>query len=967
MEPTTILIALALAVLPQVPVKPVPTAGDDFFTGLAPLDSKPAVRKDAAAWRREIARAQLLFEIDGKAAEARRDLARTWAELTKSEAFPGRGQVALELLGLDTRIPLPVGRPDAASDLFDPRSQGTLAGELAALATDARFVAARERFVRASQRRTGDPSADSADAGQIENAVLDALRAKNTSVLQELGVAAAPTFERLVREAPDEFKPVDEDPLVFLVRCAPERASVVCRDLLSQPGLGFLVAKRVMRAMSAQPPVLDPTSSAWRVTDETGTSWFERAPTLVVTGWRDVTTALLGIPVAASEALIFAQKLSQYDALDAPLRAALVEVARSDDESLHFALARSLNSRGLRPSVEPLLVELLDTPSAEVRAVAAEELARGPRSERLLAKFADPDPRVRASIANALEPVQLQRVRYSRGGHTFEYTTVERAFDERDRPLLDRLLADGSPDVRTAALQTASSAKIRLTPEIVERLSKDPDAAVRRAVVSLLPRLAKEAAPFLERALADTDAQVRAAAKIALCERYGIFQRPQVVTGLTEAVSRPVSEPPGSALRGLAIAQLVPGPEAVVADSLRWPLTNRLLADPEDARALVRAFLAAPPNPNIPAHALWLNLLSQERGDRGTLKFLDAEAVRALLVCVHSEQPEVGQVATSPLESAERTPAVQAGMSAFVADPAISRHWRLVFWKFVAREANAEDLLVAALTKPPFPPGGPDARELDAIKDLGRCDGANDALSSVLVRIFDADVPDAVIARLAWTAIQERDAPKELSKPLLDRLSKSTEPEYEPVLQWAVKSEAEQGRWETVRAALSDSRTRNVAIATIGRLRPPQGLAWLGTYLDDPALAGMSGASAAAAIAGYLSEDAAEILLRGAERAPNTEVRKACLDGVAEIRAFLDQKASWQQRSTGAQQRDAAVAELAAMLDSKDAAQRAEAARGLATLQGVEHLPRLVRMLQDPDTKVRAAVQESLGRLNAPR
>ncbi len=187
------------------------------------------------------------------------------------------------------------------------------------------------------------------------------------------------------------------------------------------------------------------------------------------------------------------------------------------------------------------------------------------------------------------------------------------------------------------------------------------------------------------------------------------------------------------------------------------------------------------------------------------------------------------------------------------------------------------------------------------------------------------------------------------------------------VLQWAVKIEAEQGRWETVRAALADERTTGVAIATIGRLRPPQGLAWLGTYLDDPALAGKWGASAAAAIAGYLSEDAAEILLRGAELAPTQDVRKACLEGVAEIRAFLDQKASWQQRSTGAKQRDAAVAELAVMLESKDAAQRAEAARGLATLQGVEHLPRLVRMLQDPDAKVRAAVQESLGRLNAPR
>jgi len=961
MEPTTILIPLALSFFAQTPAKPVPPAGDDFFVGAGQvIDRKPAVPKDAATWRREIARAQLLFEVDGKVQAARDDIMKTWDALMRSEKFDGRREVALETLDLGSRILIRLGEKEAVDVLFDARRQGNLALELVGIEKDQRFAYSRQSAAIGRGKATPD-------ATQIDAAVLEALRAGNAGVLTELGTAAAPTFERLVRENPEEFKPIEADPLVYLMRCAPERASVLCRELLSRPGLGFLVAKRVMRAMenvkvpqlNPKPTILAWDSVVWLFSGD-GQGWSDRPPTLLDPAWRDVVTLLLQIPVAASEALRLANQLAQFDALDAPLRAALLALAYSGDPSLVLALARSVGDVGQRSTVDPLLVDLLNVPSADVRVVAARELARAPRSEPLLAKITDPDPRVRIVIASALQPGPLLGPRYGQQSWARRPLDLERRLDDRDRPLLERLLADEDADVRTAALAVASKAGIRLSTEIADRLSKDPDAEVRRDVMRLLPTSANEAASFLERGLADPEPGVRNAASLELHERYGIFQRSNGI------VSEPVAQTASPALRHLAIAQLVPGPAEVVTNGFRWPLVRRLLADPEDARALVKAFLAAPPNPNIAAQALWRGFLSSQRGEPGSLRFLDADSVRALVVRVHAEMPTIDKL-IARLDETERTPDVQAGLAAFVADPAMSRSWRLSVWTFLVNDARAESLLFSALTEPPFDANAPDPNALSALGSLERRDDSNQVLSQTLARVFDAGVPDEIVASLANFAIQRGDTPDALSKRLLERLAKSTSSSAKNVRQWAVGREAEEGRWEPVRMALGESDMRTAALTALGRARPPQGLAWLGAYLHDPTWARRNGVAAAGAIAGYLSEEAAEILLRGAELAPTPEVRKACLEGVAEIRAFLEQKASWQQRTTGAQQRDAAVAELAGMLDSKDAAQRAEAARGLATLQGVEHLPRLVRMLQDPDAKVRAAVQESLERLNAPR
>lgn len=956
MEPTTILMTLALAFGPQTPAKPVPIGGDDFFTGLG----QTVVKKDAAAWRRDIARAQLLFEVDGKVQAARDDVMKTWEALTRSESFEGRVDVALDTLQLASQILARIGDWTAAETMLARTGQGVLGKELAAVANDRRFVAAREFPERA--RRAFQRAGPSSDANQIDSAVIEALRAGNSSVLAELGAAAAPTYERLVRQSPEEYKPIEADPLVHLVRHAPERASILSRELLSRPELEFLVAKRVIRAMenvdpsptvNPKPTIFSPRSDVWRFTQDNGQN---EPPALGDTTWREVVTLLLRIPVAARDALAFVRQLAEFDALDAPLRAALVDVARSDDQALVRALASVLDGIGQRSTVDPLLVELLEVPAADVRAAAAKALSRLHRSEPLLGKVADPDPRVRSWVAAGLQPATIKEVQYFNiNRQTYPPAkSIEREFDVRDRGLVDRLLADADPGVRTAALAVASKAGIRLTPELAGRLMRDPDAEVRRSAVGLLPTNANEAAPLLERAHTDSDSRVRMAVQQEIAEHYGFgFRR---------------AERPGATLRALAVAHLVPGapdPQNNF-EPFRRNLLTQLLEDADDTRALVKAFLASPPLPRLSTQELWNNLRSREKGEPGSLRFLDAESVRALLVRAHSEKRSV-EVVGAGLDRTERPPAVTAGIAAFVADPAMSRRWRLGLWNYVAQDPQAEQLLVTALTNPPFDPKAVEPDELAVIDNLKNPGEPKTVLSGVLTKLLDARVPDAVLARLAARAIEQGDPPLAISKELYGRLAKSKEEVSFFVLSWAVQREAERGRWEPARIALDDPELLSAALIALGRRRPPEGLAWLGAHLHDPTWSRKSGTGAAAAIAGYLSEEAAEILLRGAELAPTPEVRKACLDGVAEIRAFLDQKASWQQRTTGAQQRDAAVAELAAMLDSKDPAQRAEAARGLATLQGVEHLPRLVRMLQDPDAKVRAAVQESLGRLNAPR
>jgi HEAT repeat protein len=114
-----------------------------------------------------------------------------------------------------------------------------------------------------------------------------------------------------------------------------------------------------------------------------------------------------------------------------------------------------------------------------------------------------------------------------------------------------------------------------------------------------------------------------------------------------------------------------------------------------------------------------------------------------------------------------------------------------------------------------------------------------------------------------------------------------------------------------------------------------------------------------------LDDLGADALLKAIAETGNEITRKACFDGLEQIRKYQDEKQSWQKRKGGESAREQAIADLLPMLGDKDANIRAAAARSLATLQAAEHLPKLVALLKDKDASVREAAQKALDALNS--
>ncbi len=953
MDTTTILVWASLALAPQTPK--VPTSGDDFFVGKGQTDKAP---RDMASWRRELARVQLLLEVDGQVKEARAEALKLWAELVDSPSSGHRHIALLETLDLLTRILVAGGERELAASYFDAsRQPASLRNEYVMLATNPRLAEIRARLEVVS-------SQSGVDAERIDRLVFKALREGQTAVIAELGVAAAPALETRVRDEPEELPVHDKDALPLLFACAPERAATFSLELLKAPNTGFLFAKRVLRALaSSKMSLLGGAPSAFRF-EGAGS---EVTPVLVEPVWRDLVTELLREPLVAGEALEYATRFVALDALDEPMRRAFIAYGESAEPDADNLVARSLTNRaGLRSSAGPLLEAMLRSNAVELRIAAAGELARERRSAALLARVDDPEPAVRRAVAQSLQVARLELVWFTPGGVGFQPVNpaVSRTFQPEDRPILDRLLADENALVRATALRTATSAGLRLDAAAAARFLADSDPQVRTAVMTVLPAEPDVAAPLFERALADSMIQVRDAARTELYTRFGVIRDPQGNTTVSE-----VAIPWSAALREVAVHEVVTLSGSHMASTLRWRVARLLARTPEDARALVRGIVdTADVDSSIATNTE--QVFGPEKGNEpGFWRMLDAEHIEALLRKIHAVAPGDLDVAQS-LQRSERPADLRAGIVRVVLDPAISRRFRMALLPVLREESNLASLVVRVATEPGWSADEDGNLLREAWKNALRSGLPPGALIAAVAPVLDAAVPDEIVALLIASSLRGLSAgPTGSSRRILERFHTAPGVEATASADWALRAEAEQGRWDVVRTVLADpnSRSRASAVSTIARLRPPEGLAWLAVALHDPMQAGGDGVRVASAIAGYLSEEAAEILLRGAELAPNAEVRKAALDGVAEIRAFLDQKASWRQRTSGAQQRDAAVAELAAMLDSKDAVQRAQAARGLATLEGVEHLPRLVRMLQDPDASVRKAVQESLDRLNGPR
>lgn len=121
------------------------------------------------------------------------------------------------------------------------------------------------------------------------------------------------------------------------------------------------------------------------------------------------------------------------------------------------------------------------------------------------------------------------------------------------------------------------------------------------------------------------------------------------------------------------------------------------------------------------------------------------------------------------------------------------------------------------------------------------------------------------------------------------------------------------------------------------------------------------------ATASYLSEEAAELLLRVAAGPLPQGLRSAVMSGLDTIREYQEAAARWRKNTTLADRRLAAVDALIEILedDTESIEARAEALRGLGLLGASEELPRLIAALGSEVEALRGAAREAIDRLNA--
>lgn len=126
-----------------------------------------------------------------------------------------------------------------------------------------------------------------------------------------------------------------------------------------------------------------------------------------------------------------------------------------------------------------------------------------------------------------------------------------------------------------------------------------------------------------------------------------------------------------------------------------------------------------------------------------------------------------------------------------------------------------------------------------------------------------------------------------------------------------------------------------------------------------------SGNLAVDAIAGYFSNEAAEVLLEAAKVARSEEGRTRIMTALRQITEWREAAASWERGAGTEAKRAKAIAGLVATVGDKTASLEARAAsiRGLGLLGAVEELPRIIAALASDEPEMAAAARAALERL----
>lgn len=811
-------------------------------------------------------------------------------------------------------------------------------------------AATRKRIEQAIAAARQDESAE------LEASIGDAIRRDDSATLEALGARAVTALRR-------SFDSTGDGPVG---RLAPEsRLMWLCR--LDEPSAWELLAD--------DPLVLGADSAPWvlGVVMNYGLRWRDvpfRRPEPERPDWLDWIARLLEHPrtlaqfAVASEGsandLVQAVRfLASREATTPKLATALTVLIDASHASVAAAIVRALNVPW-HPEIQPILEHAVRDPRDVVRRAAAGLLVAADVSPGLRSRVADPDIDVRLRVVESLG--KRTRLRNQWGGR-----------NENDKQLTEAVPPATDPESR----------------DLIGRLAADPDPAVREAVARLLVTLDPPAHDEAYLALAsDPDVQVRsmmadvAHPDSALRERILVSLAGDAELRVVQAVDTRLRRAHDWS-RGdswlIRVLQVRLGNTSV-------PLADhdlgRLTAYQEPRSELTRLMLTSGDAGLVDrVSAAYFNDRGRVLKDDTLAEWcrLAGRDLARLLAVLDTRHPAaVGQIADKAIQEGLADDAPDA-VEPLARDATRSLRSRLALCALTLHTPNAERiaLLLELLGNPALGAGwvrnSDDYNLVSTVVPSIPAPARNAVILAVLETValhedlalmvamqVALDEPDgAPAARFILDRYVTQERASDLLQRCLRRLGLA--PEYSDV--------------DLLQRALHQ-RSASVALTavwTIGRVRNPGHIPLLREALDPSWLADGGTVSptdvalaAVTALQGYMSDEAAAVLIDAAATSPSAKVRDAALVAVEAIGRYRDALAAWQRRTSGSAGRDAAIARLAEIAGDpqRDWAQRAESVRGLGTLQAVEHLPLIIEALLDPHTQVRDAAREALQRIN---
>ncbi len=949
------------------------TAHDSVWTGRVRGDDGQFHETSASATyardlRGELARIQVAIDVEHKLDEARNQLDDLAIRATR-RGYEGRKDVLVEIAlaraSLFEALNRPADARQALTSVLVNQSipagsakyelvQPTEADKQQAASADAdeRLVARLAKLASAqAPRTTGGASGDAGD--KIEDIVRAALERGDEKLKTDLGDRAIPALEKFVLLSLDALPEATKDPLWHYVRLNQGRAAEFIRAHFDEGGP--IWKARILRAMEA-PSMLD----QWILSGS-------EPARMTYPQWVPVIEKLLRDPATAGDALPFVSTYARHDTLALGLQQALSQLLLGPDAALAEKVVPALVDGTGRASAAPVFAAGLRSPHATVRASAAARLVDYSSSPALLAAAVSQDPAVRLQVAMSLAPRNVRSMDFFGNDQSnWEAPVIGRNEEE----ILARLVADPDAEVRAQAAQAVSKLETPLDASVYDTIARDPDPRVRSPMLWAANLPLDVRARLAAGLAADSDPRVldlfdNFVGSILAPNNGGPAIDPKFLPAIAARrrnSAKPFQTPNNSEVARRVYSSLIRTREGLKA-VVHWAAEEHDAALAAYAESGVGDHVrSAHGNGNILRRAIrpeavdidvdpadWLPLfeaLPKRKNENTqlawTLEQLDLDLSSAFLPYASNPSHDVRKrLEALNIAANGSDPSLGEVLRVVLADPA---------WKstdVTTYQATTAEIVTAL-----------------------PAESATRVLAAVLA---DPAIPDALVAYVANGVVMSRDLDVAEAEGLLRRTFgklPSDTPSVISALRVVARTPTQGSDDWLVRAA-RDGRYYVLAFDLIGEGRDPRYLPLLQEALSPSfnfSNISRDGYQAAAlnALTRYFDERAANLILDVAGKTSNAELRDKCFKALETIRKYKEEKGRLEDNGDAKKATTKAVQDLVELLDDKMPAVRAQAVRGLATLGARAEMPRVVRMLKDPDEAVRKAADEALGTLNAP-